>query len=73
MTLAFQTMIYADSKNLELDFSTEVNFYTINTCIISLILNILIYTVLTIYLDRVVGGDWRRRKHPLFCCCNRKS
>ena len=35
---------------------------------VSFILNILVYLVLTWYLDQVVPNEWGAKRHPFFCC-----
>jgi len=67
INLAFQTIAYAQSFQITPDFSTEINNYCIGYAVISFILNIVVYSILTWYLDQVVPNEWGAKKHPLFC------
>ena len=50
---AFKEMIYAESNKIALDFTMVLNYYTIATAIVSFILNIIFWGLLSIYLDQV--------------------
>ena len=65
--LAYKEMMYTDSMNLNIDFSTTFNYYSISTCLISLTLNIVLWTVLVWYFEKVISNNWGSRKHPCFC------
>lgn len=67
---AFQTMIYAQSVQIPLNFSavtTVINYYTISTAWVSFIIHIIFWTLLTVYLEQVFPNEWGAKKHPLFC------
>jgi signal transduction histidine kinase len=66
--LAFKEMLYAEAANTTVDFTSVVNYYTINTAIISLLCHIVLWIILTWYLDQVVPNEWGAKKHPCFCC-----
>ena len=66
--LAFRTMIFGQSIQTTPNFSDQMNNYTIGTALISFFLNILVYLILTWYLDQVVPNEWGAKRHPLFCC-----
>ena len=51
--LAFETIVYAESVKINLTFSEELNNYSIGTAIISFIINILFWLLLTWYLEQV--------------------
>ena len=36
-------------------------------------IDILLYLLLTWYLDQVVPNEWGAKKHPLFCCYDQQS
>ena len=55
VALAFKELLYADSKQLDVDFSSNINYYTINTCIVSLILNIIFLIALLSFLEAKCG------------------
>ena len=51
--LAFKEMLYAESLRNVLTFTELVNKYTIVTCIVSLILNIIFWGLLAMYFNEV--------------------
>lgn len=72
LIIAFQTIVYAESTQIEPTFGMSLNNYSIQIAIISFVLNILVYLVLTWYLDQVVPNEWGAKKHPLFCCFDKQ-
>ena len=66
--LAFRTLVYAESYQITPSFSQNIDNYAIGTALISFILNIIFYLILTWYLDQVVPNEWGAKRHPLFCC-----
>lgn len=50
LILSFQTMLYAEGVQMKASFTQTMNNYTIGTCIISCVLNIIVYLFLTWYL-----------------------
>ena len=66
--LSFETMLYAESIKVNASFSETMNNYTISTCVISCILNVVFYLALTWYLEQVFPNEFGSKKHPLFCC-----
>ena len=66
--LAFRTMLFAQSVGTTPTFSGTLNNYTIGTAILSFFINIIVYLILTWYLDQVVPNEWGAKRHPLFCC-----
>lgn len=54
LIIAFNTLVYADSNQITPSFSGELNNYVVGYALISFILNILFYLILTWYLDQVV-------------------
>lgn len=66
--LAFRTMLYAESYQIDAEFSSELNNYVIGYALVSFILNAIFYLVLTWYLDQVFPNEWGAKRHPLFCC-----
>lgn len=48
--LSFETMLYAESVKTDITFGETLNNYTISTCIVSCILNTILYLFLTWYL-----------------------
>jgi ATP-binding cassette subfamily A (ABC1) protein 3 len=71
--LAFQNMIYCQSKQITATFTSSINHYTIQTAVFSFLGNIAVYLLLVWYLDQVVPSEWGAKRHPLFCCCERTS
>lgn len=67
LILSFETMLYAESIKMNASFSQTMNNYTIQTCIISCILNSIFYLFLTWYLEQVFPNEFGSKKHPLFC------
>ena len=67
LIIAFNTLVYAESNQITPSFSGELNNYVVGYALLSFILNILFYLVLTWYLDQVVPNEWGAKKHPLFC------
>lgn len=70
--LAFGEIIYAESNKVYLDFVMELNFYTILTAVISLLGNIVFWSLLTVYLEQIFPNEWGAKKHPCFCCVGKK-
>ena len=70
--LAFQTMLYAESYQIPLKFSSNLNNYVVGYALVSFILNILVYMFLTWYLDQIIPNEWGAKKHPLFCCFSKQ-
>jgi hypothetical protein len=66
--MAFRSMIYAESNKITATFGAELNKYVIGYAVASFCFNIILYLVLTWYLDQVVPNEWGAKKHPLFCC-----
>lgn len=52
--LAFQTMLYAESYQIVPTFSSNLNNYIIGYALVSFILNIIFFLILTWYLDQVI-------------------
>lgn len=52
--LAFQTIIYAQTYQITPAFNSNLNNYVIGYALISFILNIIFYLILTWYLDQVI-------------------
>ena len=71
--LSFETMLYAESVKMNASFTETLNNYTIGTCIISCILNAIVYLFLTWYLEQVFPNEFGSKKHPLFCCFGKKN
>lgn len=71
--LAFREMIYVESIKETVTFHEVFNNYTINTAIVSFVLNIIFWGILTWYLDQVFPNEWGAKKHPLFCCFDKKT
>jgi hypothetical protein len=46
-------MFYAESIKVDVSFSETMNNYTISTCVISCIINAIVYLALTWYLEQV--------------------
>ena len=67
-TLAFKTMIFAESYQITPTFGDNINNYAIGTALASFILNAIFYLILTWYLDQVFPNEWGAKRHPLFCC-----
>lgn len=67
-SLAFKSMLYAESIKTTITFTDMFNQYTIITALISLAVNILCWGFLTWYLDQVFPNEWGAKKHPCFCC-----
>ena len=65
--LAFRNMLYADSMRLPATFTDLLNSYHIITAVYSLLGNILVWAVLTWYLDQVVPNEWGAKKGICFC------
>ena len=65
--LAFKEMAYAQSNSISLNFTMEANSYTLITAVISIVCNIVFWTILLIYLDQIVPNEWGAKKHPCFC------
>lgn len=68
LILSFETMLYAESIKTKASFSETMNNYTIQTCVISCILNVIFYLFLTWYFEQVFPNEFGSKKHPLFCC-----
>jgi ATP-binding cassette subfamily A (ABC1) protein 3 len=68
LMLSLETMLYAESIKTKASFSETMNNYTIQTCIISCILNAIFYLFLTWYFEQVFPNEFGSKKHPLFCC-----
>lgn len=66
-------MLYAESVKVNASFTSTLNNYTIGTCIISCVLNALVYLFLTWYLEQVFPNEFGSKKHPLFCCFGKKN
>lgn len=64
VSLAFKEMLYTDSKQLEIDFTSTINDYSLLTCVVSLIGNIIFWTTLVVILERCFGENFRGKK----CC-----
>lgn len=45
-----------------------LNYYTLTTAIVSFICNIILWGLLSIYLEQVFPNEWGAKKHPCFCC-----
>jgi hypothetical protein len=72
--IAFRSMIYGTSLQIETNPSTLLDKYTIGTAWICLILNIVFWSVLTWYLDQVFPNEWGAKKSVCFCCaCKKKN
>jgi ATP-binding cassette subfamily A (ABC1) protein 3 len=72
LVLAFKTILYAESYQASINFTSVLNNYVIGYALISLVVNILVYTFLTWYFDQVIPNEWGTKKHPLFCFFNKK-
>lgn len=70
--MAFRTMLYAESNKITATFGAELNNYVIGYAIASFCFNIVLYFILTWYLDQVVPNEWGAKKNPLFCCFDKQ-
>lgn len=52
--LAFQTLVYAQSVQTAPGFNEEINNYNLGIALASFLINIVVYLILTWYLDQVV-------------------
>jgi ATP-binding cassette subfamily A (ABC1) protein 3 len=66
--IAFRTILYAESNQITPTFGANINNYSIGIALLSFIINIAFYLLLTWYLDQVFPNGWGAKKHPLFCC-----
>ena len=66
-SLAFKEMVYAESVKQGVTFSKLINSYTLNTAVVSIFLNIVFWTLLFMYLDKVFPNEFGAKKHPCFC------
>lgn len=73
LIIAFQTLLYADSNQVTPTFSAELNYYVIGYALASFILNALFYLLLTWYLDQVIPNEFGAKRHPLFCCVDKRA
>ena len=68
LILSFETMFYAESVKVGASFTQTLNNYTISTCVVSCIINVVVYLFLTWYLEQVFPNEFGSKRHPLFCC-----
>lgn len=62
-------MVYAQSVEQPVDFSNTtqmINFMTVRTGLVSLVLNIVFWGVAFWYCEQVFPNEWGVKKHPLF-------
>jgi len=71
--LAFQTMLYAESYQVTPTFGATLNNYVIGYALLSFVINIIVYIIITWYLDQVIPNEWGAKKHPLFCFFSKDS
>jgi ATP-binding cassette, subfamily A (ABC1), member 3 len=71
--LAFETMFYIESVKSELSFSNSFSNYTLSTAVVSFILNAIFWLALTWYLEQVFPNEFGAKKHPLWCCFDKKN
>lgn len=67
--LILKEMVYAQSVEQPVGFnnaSQMINFMTVSTGLISLAVNIMVWTVAFLYCEKVFPNEWGAKKHPLF-------
>lgn len=65
--LAFKNIIYGDSKQLSITFTSTLDSYKIITAVISLICNTVFWAISAWYLDQVFPNEWGAKKGICFC------
>ena len=70
---AFKTMLYAESNQINLTFTEELNYYQVSITVVSILLNIVFWGLLTFYLEQVFPNEFGAKKHPCFCCVNKRE
>ncbi|CUG86889.1 ABC transporter, putative [Bodo saltans] len=51
------------------DVSSTEDTMNMGTVFALLIIDCILYLLLTLYLDEVLPGEWGSKRHPCFCCC----
>jgi ATP-binding cassette, subfamily A (ABC1), member 3 len=74
--MAFDNLISYQVQKTNYSFKNTnelLNNYKLSMTYSMNFLNILIYLVITLYLDQVWPNEWGSKKHPLFCFMKKKS
>jgi ATP-binding cassette, subfamily A (ABC1), member 3 len=51
------------------DLSSSEDTVSMGVVFAMLIIDCILYLLLTLYLDEVLPGEWGSKRHPCFCCC----